>query len=412
MWTGRKPMRKRKIERIGVLSVAVLLTVGCDGLLEVTNPGPIADEDLNTPAAMPALVVGMAADLSVALSTTTIWGSVWSDDLTHSGTLGAPTIFSRGIIEPSEVNGWWGSAHRARWVAEEGIERMREVLGGNFESSPLASHGYLLAGFANRILGENACEAVFNGGPAEPHSVHFERAEDQFTEALRLASARGAADHVTAAHAGRAQVRAAQGNWDGAVQDASQVPIDFVHEAVYSLNTSRENNGWSAVTLVRGEYSVWESPWYEVEGDSRIPWEEVLAAGGNIAPAANGTTPWVRQQKYLSDGDNIALAKGDEMVLIRAEAALRGGDAQQAVSLMNEVRAHHGLEAVAGGSPNEVWPLLHFERGATLWLEGRRFWDLRRWHEESGPAHHPWLSNRDRCVPVSEFERLSNPNIP
>ena len=29
---------------------------------------------------------------------------------------------------------------------------------------------------------------------------------------------------------------------------------------------------------------------------------------------------------------------------------------------------------------------LEFERGATLWLEARRLWDLRRWGADPGPA--------------------------
>ncbi len=121
----------------GVALIAAVLAVGCDGLLDVTNPGPINDADLNTPVAMPALVVGMSGDLSSALSITTIWGSVWSDDLFHSGTLGAPTIFARGVIASIDVNDWWGRAQRARWVAEQGIDRMKEVLGSGFEAYAL-----------------------------------------------------------------------------------------------------------------------------------------------------------------------------------------------------------------------------------------------------------------------------------
>ena len=95
---------KKTIERRPLdLTLAALVAAGCGDLLEVTNPGPIADEALNTPAAMQALVTGMSADLSVAVSTTSIWGSVWSDDLTHSGTLGAPTVFARGTITPQEI---------------------------------------------------------------------------------------------------------------------------------------------------------------------------------------------------------------------------------------------------------------------------------------------------------------------
>jgi starch-binding outer membrane protein, SusD/RagB family len=395
----------------GVALCAALLVAACDGLLDVTNPGPINDNDLNTVVAMPALVAGMSGDLSEAHSTTTIWGSVWSDDLTHSGTLGAPTIFARGVIAPIDVNPWWASAQRARWVAEHGIERMKDVLKTTFETSALTPRAYLHAGYANRILGENTCNAVIDGGPAQDHKEHFTRAEGHFTEALRIASAQNATAFANAALAGRAQVRAALGNWSGAAQDAAQVPIAFRYDAVYSLNTSREGNGWRAVTLTRGEYSVWATRWYEESDDPRIPWANVLTSSGNLANAANGVTPWVRQQKYLDDAANIPLAKGTEMLLIRAEAALRGGDVPQAMAFINQVRTHHALGNLTATSVEAAWPILQDERGKTLWLEGRRFWDLRRWNAEAGAARNSFLDGKDNCVPISENERLTNPNI-
>ena len=395
----------------GLILAAVLVAAGCDSLLDVTNPGPINDADLNTVVAMPALVVGMSGDLSNSVSISTIWGSVWSDDLTHSGTLGAPTIFARGVIASIDVNDWWGQTQRARWVAEHGIERMKDVMGTDFETSALTPRAYLYAGFANRIAGENACYAVIDGGPATDNLDHFRRAEEQFSEALRIATAQNATTFKNAALTGRAQVRAALGDWSGAVQDAAAVPTNFVYNAVFSLNTSREGNGWQAVTLTRGEYSVWGTRWYAVSGDPRIPWANVPKSGGGIANAANGVTPWVRQQKYLDDGAEIPLAKGTEMLLIRAEAALRGGNVPGAMDFINQVRTFHGLESLTATTADQAWPILQDERGKTLWLEGRRFWDLRRWNTESGAARNSFLDGKDNCVPVSENERLTNGSI-
>lgn len=396
----------------GVALGAALLLAGCDGLLDVTNPGPINDADLNTTVAMPALVVGMSGDLSAALSTTVIWGSVWSDDHFHSGTLGAPTIFARGIIAPIDIDPWWDDAQRARWVAENGIERMKEVLGTGFETYAQTPRAYLHAAFANRILGENVCNAVFDGGAAQDYTEHFKRAEQHFNEALRIATALNNTTLKNAALAGRAQVRAALGNWSGAVADATLVPIGFRYDAVYSLNTAREGNGMQAVTLVRGEYTVWNTPWANVTDDPRIPWVKVLTSKGAQAVAANGTTPWYKQQKYVDDGVEIALAKGTEMLLIRAEAALIGNDVPAAMGFINQVRTYHSLAPLTATTAAEAWPILQLERGKTLWLEGRRFWDLRRWNAATGPAKNTFLDGKDKCVPISERERLTNPNIP
>lgn len=394
---------------ISLLSVVLFLFVsGC----EVENPGPIAENSLNSPAAVPGIVVGMSSDLSVAFRITTYWGSVWSGDLSHSGTFAAPTVFSTGEINSEDVDPWWGDAHRARWVAENGIERLQDILGPEFNENIYAARANLYAGYANRILGENACFAVIDGGEQQDHTVHFERAEQYFGTALEIAETIGDANLRNAAYAGRASVKAALGNWTGAADDAMEVPVDYVFEAVYSLNSGRENNNWPTNTIIRGEYGVWGTQW-EGSDDPRLPQEAILTAEGDTATAANGTSPWVTQMKHETEADNIALSKGTEMLLIRAEAELRENqDIGAAMALINEGRTHHGLDDLSATGLEEAWEHLQNERGADMWLEGRRFWDVRRWFEEgSGPAYHGFLEGRDTCVPIGLQELNSNPNL-
>jgi len=403
-------MRNATVLRRASLAVALLALPACSDFLDVTNPGPIADDALNGREAMPGLVVGMSADLSLAVSQVSIWSVLWGDDLRHSGTLGAPTIFTQGIIAPEDVGPVWNDMHRARWVAESGIERMQEVLGAGYSTSALAAEANVYAGYANRILGENVCQAVFDGGPAEPYTTHFTRAEEYFTQAITLAQAAGNTTLEQAAVAGRAQVRAALGDWTGAAADAALLPVDFRYDAIFSENTGREENGWYEVTISRGEYTVWGSEWYS-DPDPRAPWVAAFTSAGDTAVAANGYTLWIKQQKFPSNADDIPLAKGTEMLLIRAEAALRAGDVPGAMVFINEGRASLGLEPLTATTAAEAWPILHRERGADMWLEGRRFWDTRRWFEETGDAHLDWLNGRDKCVPISRDEVLSNPNF-
>lgn len=402
-----KTMRKVS-ELVG--ATALLAVAGaCD--LTVTNPGPIEDAALDVPAAMPGLVTGMSADLSVALNSIVANTAVMGDDLGHSGNYFAQGLFYRGIINPEDVNGLWGNMHRARWAAESGLDRMRDVLGGDFEASPLSARAYLLAGFANRMLGETVCEAVFEDGGALPHSTHFERAEDHFTASAIIAERVDAQDLAWASYGGRAAVRAAQNDWEGAREDASRVPLDFLYEASFSLNTGRENNNLAFETQTRAEYTVHNTPWADVHGDPRVPWDSTYTGGGELQTGADGHTPFLQQQKYPTLGDNIPLTKGTEMLLIRAEAALRSGEIESAEELINEGREYVGLTTVSVSNEAEAWELLRSERGAVLWLEGRRLWDLRRWYADDGPAHVDFLADRDRCIPISANERLSNPNL-
>lgn len=396
---------------IFITTIALLVIFLAVSACDVQNPGPIAEDALNNEEAIPGLVVGMSSDFSLGYRVTTYWGSVWADEQIHSGTFAAPTIFRTGNLNSEDVDPWWGSAHRARWVAENGVERIRNILEDQYDANFYAARANLLAGYANRHLGENVCYAVFDGGPAEDFTLHFDRSKDFFDEAIRIAENIGNSEIYTAGIAGRASVLAAQGNWNAAANDAIEVPLDFRHEAIYSLNSGRENNNWPSNTINRGEYSVHNTPWEGVE-DPRLPQQQVLTEDGELDTAADGNTPWVTQLKHATEADNIALSKGTEMLLIRAEMELRENqNITAALEHINEGRKFHGLEDVEAGNLQEAWDILHFERGADMWLEGRRFWDLRRWNQDDGPANHPFLNNRDNCVPIGSEEIGSNENL-
>lgn len=400
----------RTASRLLAVGALVLVCGACD-ILEVRNPGAIDDEALDEETSFPGIVTGISGNLSVALRRTSWEFSPMADELTHSGTHQEPSAYARGLIPPVQVNDWWGEAQSARWVAERGVLRMEAVLGARAQQNNLVARAHLLAGFANRLLGEHVCSAVLDGGAAEPHTVHFQRADAHFSKALDIAGRTGETNLRNAALAGRASVRAAQGDWNGAVADAQQVPINFQYNAIYSLNTPRENNQWPSRTQTRGEYTVWGTQWMSLRGDPRVPWEAAMTAQGDTARAANGQTKWVRQRKYTSDASPIALAKGTEMVLLRAEAALKSGNVSGAATLINQARAHVGLAPLTLTGADQAWPALHRERGAVLWLEGRRMWDLRRWYAETGPARHTFLEGRDKCVPPSANEANSNANL-
>jgi hypothetical protein len=408
------------VARAFLISGALLLA-SCGDLLDVENPGSLADDDLNTPAAMPGLVTGMSFDLSRAVDDVLENSNIMGDDLYHGGSYGPQGLFNRGIIEKEDVNGMWGSMHRARWVAEQGIVRMQTVLGtAAFDTSPLAARAYLYAGFSNRLLGEHVCEAVIDGGGRESNEVHFERAEQQFTEALRIAgnitSAAVRDSMRRAAYGGRASVRAWLGDWAGAAVDAANVPTSFAFVAFYSTNTPAENNTTVFETNNRLEYTVYNTQWAQVFRDPRVPWDTVKTTAGAVQVGQDGRTPFFRQRKYIGLGADVPLTKGTEMLMLRAEERLRAGDIQGAMDLINQQRAFYSttanpLPALTATTAAEAWPILKNERAAVLWLEARRFWDLRRWNAEPAPIKDTFLDSRDKCIPVSENEEQSNPNV-
>ena len=93
------------------------------------------------------------------------------------------------------------------------------------------------------------------------------------------------------------------------------------------------------------------------------------------------------------------------MRVLQAEAALRKGDYAAAEDYLNQARAKWNMEPLTlPTTPAEAWATLRFERYATLWLEGRKLWDMRRWRVEGAPMEDPLRSGRDLCFPISQNE--------
>jgi hypothetical protein len=378
--------------------------------MTVTNPGPIQDSQLNVPSAMPALVNGMSGDLSYAIGNYIDRGALASGELTEAGNYAAEQQYYIGVIRPEDVNPDWSNMQQARWSAENGIQRMQTTLGANFEKNVDTPRAYLYGGFANRLLGENVCTGVIDGGAAQSDSVYFVRAESLFTRAYTIATALNNTSVANAALGGRASVRAWQGNWTGAVADASLVPNTFVFNAIFGLGTARENNDLSNQTITRRETTVFGTVYATIFKDPRTPWDTVKTTSGAVQTGQDGKTKFFRQTKYTSLSSSVPLVKGAEMLLLRAEAALRNGDITGMTTLVNQERATYvGLAPVAAPATTAAaWTLLQAERGSVTWLEGRRLWDLRRWLVG---GTNTFLSTRSKCVPVSTNELASNPNL-
>ena len=386
---------------------------GCS--LDVTNPGPIEDTKLQTPDAVPALVVGMSADYANVYDEMVRITAIASDELGHGGSYTQEGLWVRGIIRPEDVNGLWSGMHRARFEAESGIDRFKAFSGASFDygTSVYSARANLFAGLTNRLLGETVCGAVFDNGPLQSDSAYFQRADTFFTEAIKIALvAKGATDVLNAAYGGRASVRAWLGNWDAAIADAALVPTAFVYNAIFSSNSTRENNSLVQETYVRREFSVYNTSWAQVFKDPRVPWDTIKTSNGAIQTGQDGKTPYFRQAKYIDLGADIPVVKGTEMRLLQAEAALRKSNIPSAYDFMNQARANYKMAALTPAADlATAWKTLEFERGATLWLEARRLWDLRRWGADSGPAKNTFLAARDKAVPVSLEEYQTNPNF-
>ena len=398
--------------------MALAATAACSDVLslDVEAPGRIADEDLNNPEAVSGLVAGMAYDLTQAMNGSIESVTLASGDLWHGGSYDFGT-YPRGILAatPEDWDGEYGTLQQARWVAENGLKRIAEIYpSATYEKSALVARAYMLAGFANRLLGELQCESTIDGGPIVASTEHFVRADSLFSRAIAVGTAAGSTgtNFVRAAYGGRASVRAWLGNWDAAEADAAQVPATFNLKAIFSTTTGAIQNSLAIETTSRKEFTVWSSVWADHPNDPRIPWAIKYDKAGQVEKGQDGETPFYQQLKYPTRDDDIAFTKGAEMLVLRAEAKLRKGDVAGMTTLLNQARATYNMAPLAQpASVTDAWSVLRYERGATVWLEMRRLNDLRRWKAAGPPQADPYAASRDVCFPISREERRVNPNI-
>jgi starch-binding outer membrane protein, SusD/RagB family len=114
------------------------------------------------------------------------------------------------------------------------------------------------------------------------------------------------------------------------------------------------------------------------EGDARAArkFHEVDTPGG-----VRGLSSNLKQDIYLEPTDSVAIIRNEELVLFRAEASLFTGDIPAAVADLNIIRQVSGqLDALPADVDDEfeVLQALLYERRFSLFFEGHRLIDLRR----------------------------------
>ncbi|MGH7552317.1 MAG: RagB/SusD family nutrient uptake outer membrane protein, partial [Longimicrobiales bacterium] len=189
----------------------------------------------------------------------------------------------------------------------------------------------------------------------------------------------------------------------------------------FSTSTPQQNHqNWmwyiSSNTPYRA-YSVWNTfydSYFTQTGDPRVAW----GRSSGTPNSEFSTVPWYFQMKYANATAPMNLSTGREMVLIRAEVALRAGNFQAALDLINSLRS--GLRNQAGqpiplrtaANATEAWTALKRERGIELWLENRRLGDLWRWVDGNTPGDMENVTDRIRlCFPIATSELQTNPNL-
>lgn len=426
---------RKTLTRLMTLGLIVGVSA-CD--TDVVNPGPIESTLLNSPDAQEALTNGAGRALAEALNWIAYTSSAVAREVHPSGSTGSFGItpkHQQGELADDEVGAHWENAHRARFMAAEGLERILALDPAEQDQENLAQH-YLWAGYTSRLMGETMCNAVIDGGAAEDSDVHLQNALEYFNQAEAL----GTGDVATAAVAGRASVNAFLGNWGPAVTDAQAVDEGFSYSMpYYDLGDDNQANrifvaGKALPYKAHSQIFTWIADYNPAGVDSiadtdpRVSWR-ISGENGDAATSCCGIIEWWPQTKYTDDNSAIELSSYEEMQLILAENELvTNSDPGAAMDIINDLRLAAGVnDDLTAADEDEAWMWLMREHAIEQWLEGRRLPAMRRWNDaglalesllqplervgdgDTSTGSH--LRTRDFCFPISEGEINTNPNI-
>jgi starch-binding outer membrane protein, SusD/RagB family len=444
---------------------ALALTLfGCktDKILEVTDPDVARPEALQGAAALPTLRAGAIGNFGVAYNggasdvEQVHLSALLADEFINTETF--PTrieIDQRAIsLTNTSLIGTFFDLTRARASADLAIRTYRESAKTVADSAGFPEV-LSISGFSYIMFAENYCGGVpistqepdgsFTFGAAEATNTLLDSAVSKFDQALGVGGAPLTATFKNLASIGKGRALLDEGSYAAAAAAVAAVPTTFQYNYLHSETTGRQNNGTWSLTASVGRFGEADK-----EAGIGLPFASdgnIKRTGGPIDPRVadslarrgssgsakgfDGATDQMVQAKYPLRSSSITIADGVEARLIEAEAALNGGDAVGALTILNALRSNSSLLALRGYAAGSLPPLtlqattdaqvdqLFKERAYWLYLTSHRLGDLRRLIRQygrpvnavfpNGPYFKGGTYGTDVNVPVP-FQEQNNPN--
>jgi hypothetical protein len=414
-------MRHRNLaRRAGGLVPAVLLAgalAGCESVLEVKNPGAVADEQLSDTLNAPLLTPTVVSDFQRVYDDLARAGAWFTDELVSGHNFVGYREWDGRIMneDRTELRNVYTDLHQARFSADSLFGRYRALYPNptpvqNLNLARMRAYG----GYTYVLFGEYFCESPVRPTEAALPSAELTRlAIPRFEEAIQLATvARSGTGAVPAARAdsiihlarvGMARAYLQLGDKAKAAQAAAQVPAGFEFRAFYSESKDyAENLFFSSSTGSSQNLGV--DVKFRNLNDRRVLHTRTSRTGHN------GSTPLFRPyqgpsfSEWKASGDtvnftkntSIRFASGLEARYILAEAG--GMTEAQLLAFINERRAVGGQTALASAAGVNLQAELRDQRRRDFFLDGHRLGDLRRYKAQQGIDEFPKGAHPDAFI--------------
>ncbi|MDF1501453.1 RagB/SusD family nutrient uptake outer membrane protein [Roseisolibacter sp. H3M3-2] len=415
----------RRVARPLLAAWCLAAAAGCgdavDRLLTATTPSRLGETSFLVPQNAPLIVNSAVADFECAFGSYVVASGLASGELTDASQTAARWNYDRRDVQTNDALyatsactalGVYTPISTARYTADQALERLNAWSDAEVPNRQrLRATAALYAGYSYLLLAEGFCTAAVNLGPELQTANMLDSAEARFSTALGLVTAADSSVRY-AALVGRARARIGKGDRTGAATDAAAVPVGFVLNASADNNSARRNN------------RVFEQNNASTSGVTVAAAYRALTVAGAADPRVRVTNanrlsgdqvnPLFQQNKYASLTAPIPIASGVEAQLILAEA--QGG--AQGVATLNALRARSGvgLPALTAAEAAAFTATLFEERRRELFLQGNRYFDVRRGNLTLDPANGTQYPKggsyqNQRCWPLPAVERAANPNL-
>lgn len=416
------------------LLIAGFIITGCD-ILNVDNPNSLIEEDLDNPAAAPAIANGAEATLTNALGNLLAPYSTATDELTWIGTRDGWQELDQGMVE-NPINeftdGAFNSISESRWTADNAISRLETFREEGALQSNLPLIRSYLYGAVNYLSIAASFDDVVIGDRQEPAPAIGEANMDQLYQSainylnrgLELVQTGSEWEVRLLAIRGRAHYE--QALWNKLNPDiASGDPLvqstDAANDAKEALAIIQDDTDWNYRLEVSSQTPTNNMAFQVNERlELRIGNAFVKPTSDNTRaesvslkdPIDNIPAPFLETEietfVEANEYADITVVSARELYLIIAEDALARNDSQIFESAINDLRALDGLTEYQGQV--SALELLRHSRQVNLFLQGRRLADLYRF-EKTSPE---WNLNRvteGTFFPITITEIRANPNL-
>ena len=440
--TYRTSGRLRCALRASFALAALALLSACKGMLDVSNPAAITEENLK---ADDQTLIFMERGIQNGVRGEYPWmaamGAAFTDEAISGHGWQPWNAYDQRRVTPDNGahSGFtYGLLQRARGTADALIPKMKEALGSRAANNVHLANALAYAGYAYLLMGDHLCSApVESMGRAVPSDSMYRMAVSRFTEASTIAAAAGATDIVNLAKVGLARAQLNLGKYSESIAAANAVPATYESWLHYTASASLGD--WQIYSFFAwwagakaGELDLAYPTGFNVQ-DKRIPFDTRLASLSDgrrqgyrpfQTASFSGWSPTAAGTMF-DEVASLRFASGLEAQYMVAEASLAGGaggmSSAQIATFINLRRDAGGLTPYAGATTTDALRAeLVEQRKRDFYLAGYRVGDLRRYKRLYGAAYDFWPKGlmpgltetygTDECWPMDINELNGNPN--